>query len=358
MEVLRRIDREQFHMDYQTMSSRGFEGEIEELGSKIFLGPSNREPVAFGRSLRRLIHDEGPYDIIHGHRQQFNGYVLRRAKDFGVPVRIAHSHATGLQGDRVGPFRRIYNAYMASLMARYATGGLAASEVAAQGVFGNAWRANPRWKILHYGVDLEPFQAEVDRAAVRSELGIPDGRFVLGNVGRFSLQKNHSFLIDIFAEVVRRDPNVSLLLVGDGPTNAAIRKKVDDNGLTDHVVFAGYSSNVPRLMLGAMDVFVMPSLFEGLPISLIEAQAAALPCVVSGEISREVSAPQDMVQFISLESPPSTWAEAILSTRDLSKKVDRSKILELMKESSFNIWNCVSTLERFYLECHERVTHE
>ena len=358
MRVLRHIDRQRFRMDVQTIHSDAYDDEIRALGSKIILCPPYRRPWSYARNLKRILGEHGPYNIVHSHIPGHSGYILRLAQRAGVPIRIAHSRiADSPLVAKSGLLRRGYETLMKRWLARYATAGLASSREAAATMFGPAWEADPRyWQILYPATDLTPFRALVDPAAIRAELDIPSDAFVVGHVGRFTEQKNHTFIVDIAAEVAKREPRMRLLLVGDGPLRLAIEQKVAQVGLADRVVLAGLRLDVPRLMLGAMDVFLFPSLFEGLGLVLIEAQAAGLYCVFSDVIPEEASLVKPLVRRLSLLQPPSVWAEEILAARNAEPGITQPEALAFVEQSPFNIRTAVKKLEKFYLDCYQRAS--
>lgn len=293
MHVWRHIDRTKFQFDfcYTKPDPGAFAPEIEALGGRMVACPLEKSnPIDFARRFRALLR-EGRYDIVHSHVHHFSGFVLRLAHRAGVPMRIAHCHNTS-DGKASTPPRLLYRALMSHWIRKYATYGLAASAPAAAALFGPDWQSDPRFRVLYCGIDLEPFRQEVSREAVRQELGIPADAPVVGHVGRFTPQKNHAFLLDIAAEVVKRRPEVRFLLVGEGPLRPAMEAKAHNLHIEKKVVFTGTRADVPRLMLGAMDLFVFPSLWEGLPIVLVEAQAAGLRCVASDSVPQEASVVQ------------------------------------------------------------------
>lgn len=320
MHVLRRIDRERFRMDFLVHTPRrcAYDDEIRRLGSEIIpcLGPRN--PVLYARRLREILV-RNRYTIVHSHVHHYSGLVLRVAAKAGVPTRIAHSHNdTSTLQRSAGPARKVYLALMKRWIDRYATQGLACSRPAAACLFGPNWAADQRYSVLYCGIDLEPFRDNgLEPEAVRQELGIPRGAIVVGHVGRMAPQKNHLFLIDVFAEVKKREPRAHLLLVGDGPLRPTIEQRVKACGLGDSVTFAGLRPDVPRLMLAAMDVFLFPSLYEGLGLVLIEAQAAGLTSVVSDVTPEEVTLAPLFVKRISLQASKEKWADATLGVARL-----------------------------------------
>jgi glycosyltransferase involved in cell wall biosynthesis len=241
----------------------------------------------------------------------FSGFVCWLGQQDGIPMRIAHSHNdTKPKEAGAGLRRKTYLRAMELLIRRCATHGLACSELAAEDLFGEKWADVERWQLLYYGIDLIPFEERISKADVRQEFGFPHSAIILGHVGRFAEQKNHAFLIDIIAAAVNNEPRCRALLVGDGPLRPAIQDKVHKLGLEKHIVFAGVRPDIPRLMKGAMDVFVFPSLHEGLPVTLIEAQAAGLPCITSTQVTRQAAIVEGSVQYTSLAKSPDFWARA------------------------------------------------
>jgi glycosyltransferase involved in cell wall biosynthesis len=354
MHVLRHIDREHFQMDFlvHTTQPCAYDDEIRALGSQIIPCLDPPRPWLYAHNFKRILREHGPYDIVHSHVHHYSGYVLRLAQQAGVPVRMAHCHNDTSQVEaQAGLLRRGYLTLMKRWIAQHATVGLAASRLAAADLFGPVWEADPRWQILHYGIDLTPFRNPVDPVAVRAELNIPAEAFVMGHIGRFAEQKNHAFLVDIAIEVAKHEPRTRLLLVGDGLLRPAIEQKVAQADLTDRVIFAGLRADVPRLMRGVMDVFVLPSFYEGLPLVGIEAQAAGLPVILSDAITEEIDRVRPLVQRLSLSHPASVWAEVILAVRDTAPATTQQEALAVIEKSSFDIQTSVKSLAEVYLVC-------
>jgi glycosyltransferase involved in cell wall biosynthesis len=353
MHVLRQADRGRCRMDFVVHTDRpcAYDDEIRALGGRILPcpAPNRTPPWGYSRAFRRLLAEHGPYDVVHSHLHFYGGNVLRLAHKAGVPVRIAHSHCDVSSAEaRGGVLRRGYRGLMRHWVRRHATAGLAASRLAAADLFGPAWESDPRWRIFYCGIDLSPFH-EADAAALRPNLGQPEGAFVIGHVGRFAEQKNHAFLVEIAAEVAHRDPQMHLLLVGEGELRAAVEEQVRRAGLAGRVTFAGARPDVPRLMLHAMDVFVLPSLYEGLPVVGLEAQAAGLPLVTSDAVTPEVARVPHLVRRLPLSAPASAWADAVLAARDGRRDAARREALAIMAGGPFDIRASVRELERLYL---------
>lgn len=351
MHVLRYVDRDRFQIDFlvHTTQHCTYDDEIRSLGSRIIPCPKPQRFWIYAFHFKQLLYEYGPYDIVHSHVHHFSGLVLYLAQLAGVPVRIAHTHTnTSSKEDKAGLSRRFYLALMKWWIARYGTLGLAASSKAGVALFGSGIGTYPRWRNLYCGVDLTTFYDVVEPVAVRAEFGIPTDAFVLGHVGRFVESKNHKFLIEIAAEVAKREPRIRLLLVGDGPLRAEIEAKVQQAGLADLVIFTGSRSDVPQLMLGGMDIFLFPSLYEGLGLVLIEAQAAGMPCIFSDVVPEEADVVKPLVRRLSLSRTASEWAEVLLEHWNSVSSQSQSDALALVENSQFNLETSVKELQNIY----------
>ncbi|MEG4806453.1 glycosyltransferase family 1 protein [Microcoleus sp. F8-D3] len=351
MHVLRNIDRDRFQMDFVVHTEKPcpYDDEVRDLGSKIIPCLEPAKPWLYGNNFKRILREYGPYDIVHSHVHHFSGYVLWLAKQAGIAVRIAQSHNdTSSVQAKAGWYRRLYLALTEWWVDRCATVGLGVSYKAAASLFGSAWSTDPRRQILYYGIDLTPFHSPVNSVAIRTELGLPADALAIGHAGRFIEQKNHLFLLEIVAEVAKREPKMRLLLIGDGSLRPEIEQKVIQLGLTDRIIFAGVRTDVPQLMLGAMDVFLLPSFHEGLPLVLLEAQAAGLPCIFSDVITEEVDIVKPLVRRISLSRSASDWAEAVLAARGDTSAISQSDALGILEKSSFSIEMSVKELTKVY----------
>lgn len=308
-------------MDFlvHTAGDAAYDEEILGMGSRILRCPDPRtRPVGYTPALLRVLREEGPYDVIHCHLHEFNGWVLMAARLAGISARIAHSHASSeimhIEAER-NPASRLRGALMRGLIRRHATLGLAASRGAAAALFGRRWSADPRWRVFHCGIDLEPFMCpRPERGSVLREFGIPGDAFVVGHVGRFVPAKNHRFLLEFAAIAAARDPSFYLLLVGDGELRPMIEARLDQLGLTGRVIIAGSRADVPRLLLGAMDLLVLPSLTEALPLVVLEAQAAGLPVLASDVVIDDAIVADGLVRRMSLSAPAHAWADALLGS--------------------------------------------
>jgi glycosyltransferase involved in cell wall biosynthesis len=350
MHILRNIDRELFQIDFlvSTTEPGHYDDEVRSLGGRIIPCTQPSHLWSYARKFQQILQEYGPYDVIHAHVHYYNGYILRLAHQAGIPIRISHSHLDSrpLEAGAKLP-RRLYLKLMKGWIERHASVGLGCSELANTDLFGQNWKSDPRWQIYYCSIDLTPFEQPIDPAIVRAELGIPEQAVVIGHVGRFEAQKNHTFLVDIFAEVLEREPQAYLLLIGEGPLRAQIEQQVLQQGLQHRTIFAGSRSDVPRLMLGAMDIFVMPSLCEGLPLVGIETQSAGLPAILSDAITTEICIVKSLITQLSLSRSAAHWAEEILRSRTQAS-IDRLEALNIVQQSPFNIPVGVSKLTKIY----------
>ena len=316
MHVLRATDRSRYQLDFfvQTTEPSVFDPEITALGSRIFLGdPPAASMLGYARRIRGVLSSHGPYDVVHSHHHHSSGMILLLAAASGVAVRIAHSHNdTRPVSSGLGLRRSAYEYGMNRMIDWCATRKIACSDMAGDDLFRPGWKESPGASVLYYAINLDPFREPASRSAIRGELGIDATAFVIGHVGRFDVQKNHGFLLDVTRSLVNVRPDTVLLLVGDGPLRAEIEAGVKARRLERNVVLAGVRGDVPAILTGAIDAMVFPSLHEGLPVVGLEAQAAGVPLIMSDAISAEVIASPRLVRSLSLALPPAEWARAIL----------------------------------------------
>ncbi|MBX3234785.1 MAG: glycosyltransferase family 1 protein [Nitrospiraceae bacterium] len=351
MNVLRNIDRTRFRMDFlvHTDKPASYDEEIAGLGSDVIpcLGPGR--PWTYSQGLRRILRARAPYDVIHSHVHHYSGLILRIAARQGIPIRIAHSHNDTTSLDlAAGVFRRQYLRVTKHWIAQYATHRVACSTNAAGALFGQAEHSGEPWMTLPCSIDLTAFDAPRISAAMRRELGIPEGKLIVGHVGRFAEQKNHGFLLDIAAELAVRRRDVCMLLVGDGPLRPDVERQILKRGLSGHVKVLGARTDVNRLMMNVMNVFVLPSLYEGLPVVMIEAQAAGLPCIVSDVITREADLVPGLVCRRALSDSAGVWADEILAADERGHNPSPSQALRDVKNTAYNLQRALPQLERLY----------
>lgn len=344
MNIYRNIDRSKVQFDFLVHYQKRcfFDDEIERLGGKIYR-LSVREDNRVFRYIRDLNHffrEHPEYRVVHGHMPSLALFYLHTARKNGVPVRIIHSHNTNTEKTPKG--------YCKRLLLRFANRDSNVS-FACSGAAGKFLFRRTEYTIIPNAIDTEKFRFDLGiRNQTRWELGL-DGQFVVGHVGRFNTQKNHLFLLDIFSEIIKRNPLSVLLLIGKGETEDSVHRKTDAMGLGDYVRFLGVRSDMERLYQ-AMDVFVLPSLFEGLPVVGIEAQAAGLPCVFSNTISKEVKI-TDLVTFEPLTHSAKEWADRILSQPVQTERKDTSGSII---KAGYDIASVAKKMEHFYLEQYQK----
>lgn len=307
MNYYRHIDRSKVQFDFLVHRSEkaDYDDEIKNLGGKIhYFSPITISSMpGYPSKMKQFLLEHPEYKIVHSHLDALSALPLNGANRAGVPVRIAHSHVNGFSKDSKYILRQI----MKQKILKYATDLFACSKSAGDFMFGK----NSGHTVMKNAIDISKYAfSQVTRDDARKELGL-DGRFVVGHVGRFAHPKNHSFLIDIFYEVVKKKENATLLLVGTGELEDQVKSKVEERGLSKKVLFLGVRSDISDLMQ-AMDVFVLPSHYEGLGIVAVEAQAAALPCVLSNAVSNEAEIAPGLVKFLDIESGEGDWVDAIL----------------------------------------------
>ena len=320
-------------LGYMDLSGIEIDIVVEEAGSCVFpehlYNTSIRIQELSGSTLCFIknyqifakLMDKRKYDILHLNVFQALSLVyLSLAKRKGIPIRIAHSHNTMLRKSRMWALKMVLHKIASKLFTKDATDLWACSNAAAKFMFPSSSLKEQKYHFIPNGIDLQRFRFdEKERVIQRKNLHL-EGTFVIGNIGRLCYQKNQSFLLDIFDKIHRKVPSSRLLLVGEGEMFTKFQKKATSLGLDDDVIFYGTSNAVEKL-LWAMDVFVFPSIFEGLGIVAIEAQAAGLPVICSDRVPPEALV-TDLAQHLPLNATAEQWAENILATRGCRSKLD------------------------------------
>ena len=341
MNYYRHIDRDRIQFDFLTHrpDRSDYDDEIESYGGKVFYAPRlfPQNYPAYFRYMKDFFSGHPEYIIVHSHIDSMSYLPLLAAKKAGVPVRIAHSHNTSLDID----FKFIMKEYFRRRVPYVATDYLACGEAAGHYMFGER-----EFKVIPNAIETSAFRFDPEtRERIRRSLGI-EGQYVIGSVGRLTNQKNISFLIEVFREICRREEKAVLLIIGGGEQEEKLKGLVQEFGIQDRVRFLGVRSDVGALYQ-AMDVFVMPSLYEGLPVVGVEAQVSDLQCVFSTNITREIRL-SDKAHFLSLDRPASDWAEFIL--RLVSRTSVRTAAFQC---DLYDIENAHSILEQYYLEKYQ-----
>lgn len=356
MQTMRRIDHSRFHFDFCTATDQpcAYDREIRELGGRIIPCLWNRSLRRFHRVFGRVLQD-GRYDVVHAHLYGFSGIVLRAAAKGGVEKRLAHLHTTGDGRPSTLP-RRLYRKLMACLVRRHATGVLGCSRGAFDAFFGTGWERDPRMRVVYYGIDLDPFQPPADRLSVLAELALPAETPLMLHVGRFVEAKNHRLLVDIFHETRKLRAGIHLVLIGEGELLAQTRARVRQLDLEGCVHFLGVRSDVARWMKAA-DVMVMPSIREGLPVTMIEAAAAGLPLLITDmQGMREANEAGCSGRLLSVELPVFRWAQAVVEALD-QPRPDSAESLDRVRSSPFTSEASARAMECLYEGCNGNEAH-
>jgi len=339
MNYYRHIDRSKVQFDF--LVHRDFEAdydkEILELGGRIYhvsrLVPWSK---SYRNELKNFFKTHPEYKIVHVHQDCLSSVALECAKECGIPVRIAHSHNSNQDKN----IKYLFKRYYMRKIPETATELFACGKAAGDWMFGGK-----TYQLLPNAIATEKYIYEEEKSKkIKIELGLEEN-IIIGHIGRFNPQKNHEFLVDIFEKCLENNRKVTLMLVGDGEGRKEIENKVKKQGLQDNVLFMGVRKDVPEL-LQAMDVFVFPSLYEGLPVTMIEEQAAGVPAVISDRVSEECIITEGLVKVEGLENTPEQWAEEILKQAKISKS-DRS---EEIKKAKYDVETTAKWLEEYYLK--------
>lgn len=320
MDWLRRIDRTKVTFDFvltygNSKNVAAYENEARALGARIFWAPvfSLRKPFRVVSWWNRRLSEHPEWSVVHAHDPTYAFMFLGLARAKGR-MALAHSHTTRDSQGRDEVIRTILRRPLRHIV----NVRLACSKPAKEWMFGRRLSAS----IVHNGVDLERFRfSKAARERCRSDLGLDDA-IVIGHVGRFTAAKNHSRLLHVFAQVLEAEPAARLLLVGNGRLRAEIEKQIVSLGVERQVSLVGVRDDIPDL-LSAMDVFLLPSSYEGLPVVVVEAQAAGLPCVISDVVTGEVAL-TDLVRSVSLDESDAVWADAVLAAASTERRYSRT----------------------------------
>ena len=341
MNYYRNINKNVFQFDFlcDSDSTNIPYEEINKLGGRVILIPPYQKLIEYEKTLVKIFK-ENKYKIVHSHINVLSVFSLRAAKKAGVPIRIAHSHSTTNKNELA---KNLIKQVLRPFSKIYATDYFCCGELAGRWLFGNKTYDKGKVFLLYNAIDLDKFKFNNEiRISKRNELNLDNESFVIGHIGRFVRQKNHSFLLNIFKTINDIDTNAKLVLAGEGPLLDSIKEEAKLLGISDNVIFLGQRKDANELYQ-AFDAFVMPSLYEGLPVVGVEAQASDLPCFFSTTITKEISIINNC-NFLSLNDDYKMWALEI----EKVKKFNRKDISEELIDSNFNIKHTVSLLEHKY----------
>lgn len=349
MNVYRNIDRKKVQFDFLVNDKGFFDEEIKSLGGKIYYMDYITQigQIEYKKKLKTFFKEHSEYTIVHSHIDQVSGIILEAAKEADIPNRISHSHNTKNTNNLLG---KIYKKYLQSKINKNATILMACGEEAAKWLFKE--KANEAI-IVPNGIDLKRYKYDENiRKKIREELHIDENTIVCGHIGRFSKQKNHKFLIEIFKEYQNINSNSKLILVGDGQLRKQVEKQIKKQKLQKSVMILGKRKDSENLYQ-AFDLLLFPSLFEGMSLVTLEAQAEGLPILCSDTIDRKTDITKT-IEFMSLKESAKHWAEKI-ENMDKSRNIKNNEILSL---TDYNISILAKKMENKYIELYEGKKYE
>ena len=343
MALYRAIDKENVQFDFVVDCDKEnvFEDEIQQLGGKIFYLPkfNGKNSIQVRSAWKKFFIEHPEYKILHSHVRSYASLYLPVAKSCGVKT-IIHSHNTS-NGHGIASLGKMLLQYPLRFQADYFFG---CSKIAGQWLFGKNIVETDRYFMLKNAVDMDRFSFQkVVRDKIRRELAVDEHTLLVGHVGRMHPQKNHHFLLECFSQIVAQRNDVKLMLIGDGELRDEITSQVQKLGLQDHVLMLGVRKNVQDYF-SAMDCLVLPSIHEGLPVVIVEAQANGLSCFVSDTVTREVQL-SECVEYLPINQGAAIWADAVLHAETTHKDVS-----EKIRASGFDIKSSSEWLCDFYKE--------
>lgn len=344
MDIYRCIDREKIQFDFMvhTKNRDHYDKEIEELGGHIYRVPSFRfyNWLSYQKAWINFFVEHKEYHAIHGHMTSTAALYLPIAKKNGVPLIIAHARSAGVDKGIKGWLTKLLRLPL-QCKTDYC---FACSREAGISVFGKKWMNQKLIQVIPNAIDIQKYDYNsITRGKIRLELEL-ENNFVLGHVGSFRYAKNHEYLIGIFKEYLRLDQTAKLILLGEGSLLENTKQLVEKNKLQESVIFLGNQIDTASYYQ-AMDVFVFPSRYEGLPGTVVEAETTGLCCLISSNITKEVMI-TDMVKSLEITVSPKEWAEVIFQNREYQRK---GRIAQMQK-AGFDVRDQVKDYERFYMK--------
>lgn len=336
----------EFHFISYSNEEAFYDKEIEKLGGKVIRLDSPNKVGFIGavKDIKKVIKENGPYDAVHTHMLFNCGIAMIAAYLSGVKVRVSHSHTTS---DNSNSFvRKVYISVMRIFIKVFSTDFLACSNGAGRYLFGNNITSNKKYKILPNFIDYKKFISCEDKNSIRKELGIKEDDIVVCHIGRFIKAKNHNFLLEVVTEMINRNDTIKLLLVGTGDLKSEIEAKVKELGIEKNVYLTGIRNDIPNI-LNNSDLFILPSIYEGLGLVLLEAQASNVPCLVSEAVQPEVDLGVGLIKKIKLSFGAKFWANeaSTLIKENTNKNIN---IINAVKEKKYDFNSIVNSLLDIY----------
>lgn len=350
MNIYNNIDREKVQFDFIVTPEdrKDLYDQVEQMGGRVFVCPkyTGKNYFAYFKWWDSFLKEHPEYHVMHGHVRSTAAIYLRIAKKHGL-VTIAHSHSTSNGKGLSSVVKDVMQ-----LPIRYQADYLfACSDKAGKWLFGEKALTRSNYRMIPNGIDLKRFAfCEEKRQQMRQKLGIAEDTFVLGHIGRITVPKNHQFLVELFADYYKENRNSKLLLVGDGELFETVQRQCTQLGISDAVIMVGSKTNTEDYYQ-AMDVFVFPSLWEGLPVSVVEAQANGLKCLLSDVITHDVDL-TDQIKYLALNEKK-LWLDEFVATQKRGRTA--ATIENQMKLLPFDAVVVAKKLQDFYLEQDERI---
>ncbi len=352
MNHYRNINRDEFQFDFLVLIEKKYPyaQEIETLGGRIFFvgTPTIKNFSNFYQNMKKVVEENGPYDVIHSHINIANSAVLYAAKKLKIPVRISHCHDTA---GKEGSFLvRTYRKMQIRVIKKAATRFLACSSLAGQYLYG-AQFFDKYGCVMHNGINVNAVQ-KIDLKEVKNlkeRWGISDDcRLLVGNITRFEEKKNSFFTVEVFAEILKKEPSAILVMGGpDGGLLEAVTKRIKELGIEESVRLIGARNDIP-LWLHLLDAYIFPSRFEGLGIAMLEAQAAGCECFASTNVPVECDMGIGNMHFYALEAQPISWATKILEVMKNRRRYAEEEIKSIFFKKGYDISNSVERLKEIY----------
>lgn len=338
MNYYRNIDRTKIQFDFLThRPEKGdYDDEIISMGGKVYYAPRlyPQNYLQYFKWMKKFFKEHSEYKIIHSHIDSMSYLPLLAAKLNNIPIRIAHSHNTSIDRDFKLPLKLFFKKLLPSVATHFC----ACGKEAGQFLF-----PNKKNTFIPNAIDIKKFlYNEEIRRKKRKELEL-ENKFVIGHIGRLSYQKNHKFLIELFSEILKKEKESVLLIIGVGEKEKELKEQVRNLNIEKNVYFLGKREDINELYQ-VMDLFLMPSLFEGVPVVGIEAQFSGLPCIFSDKVPQETKFEENVI-FLSLNTSIELWCSEILKIKKKNKKRD----LKNFEKSIYNIKNAKFWLEEMYL---------
>lgn len=337
------IDKNKFCFDFICFSEKlsPYDEFIRNMGGKVYYVKRTKNKIKFIKECTKIMRN---YSVVHVHMNIANSWILLLAKVLKIPLRISHSHAVfEIKSEKL--YKKLYRILQKKVLLLSANRYLACSEIAGKSLYGNYW--DKKGILIKNGIDVKKFIYAQKSNSLYNKINAK-GKYVFGNISRFDKNKNINFVVDVFGEIVNKQPNSLLLLGGvDGGELNYIKKKVKEKNLEDYVCFIGTRKDVEQC-LKIIDIYIFPSLFEGFGISLLEAQAAGAKCYTSTSVPQSVDMGLGLVEFLDLSSGAHSWSQIIMTEMKTEHSLSNDVIEQKFLDNGYNINSTVKVLEKIY----------